>query len=79
MPEKTKPRFSSQRITLGLPDIQEQLRVIDHLTRKASDNDRRHLEDLGTLLSEFYSQLQHQKQITIYRFTSRTKSKSDMS
>lgn len=71
--------MSGQRITLGLPDIQKQLRVIDQLTRKANENDRGTLEDLGTLLSEFYSQLQHQKQITIYRFSSRTRSKSDMS
>ena len=78
MPVKTKMRTPHQRIVLGLPDIQNQLRVIDQLSRQASERDRRPLEDLGELLSEFYTQLQHQKQITVYRFGSKTKTKADI-
>jgi len=77
MATKSKAQPSHPRIVLGLPDIQDQLRVIDRLLARATDSDRDHLASLGNMLSEFYAQLQHQKRITIYRFGSKTHSKSD--
>ena len=77
MPGKIKPNQSHARIILGLPDIQKQLRLIDKLALDAGDIERDPLENLGKLLSELYAQLQHHKQVTIYRFGSKSRSKGE--
>lgn len=71
----SKPRGPHQRIILGLPDIQKQLLLVNRLVGQAGDTERDPLENLGDFLSELYTQLQHQKQVTIYRFGSKTRSK----
>ena len=65
------------RIELGLPDIQRQLLLVNRLVDKAVDHEKQPLEDLGNMLAELYAQLQHQKQITVYRFGTRTRSRAD--
>ncbi len=77
MADKTKTRSPHPRITLGLPDIQKQLLLVRRLANQAGDIERDPLENLGELLSELYAQLQHKKQVTVYRFGSRTRSKED--
>lgn len=77
MPSKTKTNPSHARITLGLPDIQKQLRLVDKLAMDAGDIERDPLENLGKLLSELYAQLQHHKQVTIYRFGSKSRSRDE--
>ncbi len=80
MSAKMKQGTPLPRITVGLPDIQDQIRLIDRLSRNAADDgDRGRLKDLAELLSEVYAQFQHRKQITIHRFLSRTQSKYDLS
>ncbi len=77
VPTKIKPSSSHSRIVLGLPDIQKQLLLVNRLTGQAGDHERDPLENLADLLSELYAQLQHRKQVTIYRFGSKTRSKAD--
>ena len=67
---------SHSRIVLGLPDIQKQLLLVKRLADQAGDMERDPLENLGDLLSELYAQLQHQKQVTISRFGSKTRTKA---
>ena len=74
---KTKAYTAHPRIVLGLPDIQKQLLLVRRMTNQAGDMERESLENLGELLSELYSQLQHQKQVTLYRFGSKSRSKAD--
>lgn len=77
MPEKTKSSQARTRIVLGMPDIQDQLLLIDRLVAKASDSERKPLENLGEFLSDLYSQFQHRKSLTIYRFGSKSRTKAD--
>ncbi|MCX5795654.1 MAG: hypothetical protein NTY77_09190 [Elusimicrobia bacterium] len=60
------------RIVVGLPDIQDQLRLVDRLSASASEPELGRLNCLGNLLSELYAQLQHKKQVTIFRFGSKS-------
>ncbi len=76
MGEKIRTQSQHPRIVLGLPDIRKQLLLVNRLAHQAGDMERDPLENLGNLLSELYSQLQHQKQVTIYRFGSKTRSKA---
>ena len=62
---------------LGMPDIQDQLLLIDRLAAKASDVERKPLENLQAFLSDLYSQFQNKKSITIYRFVSKHRAKAD--
>ncbi len=74
MPGKNNPH---PKIELGLPDIQRQLMLVNRMVLNAGDHEKQALEDLSLMLAEFYSQLQHQKQITIYRFAAKTRAKAD--
>ena len=56
------------RIVVGLPDIQHQIRMVNRLSATAEEPELGRWGELGNLLSELYIQLQHQKQVTIYRF-----------
>ncbi|MBI3552902.1 MAG: hypothetical protein HY077_10330 [Elusimicrobia bacterium] len=65
------------RIELGLPDIQRQLVLVKRMIDSAVDHERQPLQDLGNMLSELYSQFQHQKQITVYRYSAKSRSRAD--
>ncbi|MBI4422490.1 MAG: hypothetical protein HY554_02115 [Elusimicrobia bacterium] len=75
----TKPRANQTypRIVIGVPDIQKQLLLVDRLAQRAGDAEREPLETLATFLADLYSRLQHQKNVTIYRFGSKTRSGAD--
>jgi len=77
MADKDKTRSPHPKIVLGLPDIQKQLLLVKRLADRAGDIERDPLENLGLLLSELYAQLQHKKQVTVYRYGSRTRSLDD--
>ena len=65
------------RIVVGLPDLQDQIRMVDRLSGTAAEPELGRWGGLGSLLSELYTQLQHQKQVTVYRFGSRSCSTAD--
>ncbi|MFA6091492.1 MAG: hypothetical protein WCU88_00690 [Elusimicrobiota bacterium] len=67
------------KIVVGLPDIQDQIRLIHRLCATSSEPELRRWEDLGNLLYELYAQLQHKKQVTIFRFGSKSACSSDAS
>jgi hypothetical protein len=56
---------------VGIPNLQDQLRLVDRQAASASEPDLERWEDLGLLLAELYSQLQQQQQVTVYRFGNR--------
>jgi hypothetical protein len=76
MAEETKLRSPHMRITVGLPNLQDQLRLVDRLSRTADEHEVEGWEDLGHLLNDLYTQLQHQKQVTIYRIGNRNRAKT---
>jgi len=55
------------RIVAGLPDLQDQIRMVDRLSSSTAQSEQSRWVGLGNLLGELYSQLQHQKQVTVYR------------
>lgn len=63
------------KILVGLPDIQDQLRLVDRQASAASEPELATWKDLGDLLAELYSQLQSQHHVTVHRFSQRSKSK----
>ena len=66
-----KPRAPHERIVVGLPNLQDQLRLVDRLCGGADEPELTRWSDLAKLLADLYSQLQHQKQVTVYRFGQR--------
>jgi len=79
MAEEKKIHSPHMRITVGLPNLQDQLRLVDRLSRKVDEHEIEYCIDLGRLLTDLYTQLQHQKQVTVYRLgnKSRTKTRAD--
>ena len=77
MASTSKPRGPHPRIVVGLPDIQDQLRMVNRLSATASEPESERWGDLGNLLCELYTQLQHKKQVTIHRFGSKSASTAD--
>jgi hypothetical protein len=75
MAKKTKPNMSYLRIVVGLPNLQDQIRMVKRLAVTAVEPELARWEDLGQLLSELYSQLQQQRQVTVYRFGNKSCSK----
>jgi hypothetical protein len=73
----SQPQGPHARIVVGLPDIQDQIRMVDRISAKASESELARWGELGNLLSELYTQLQHQKQVTIYRCGSKNASTAD--
>ena len=67
MTKKTRSRTPHLRIVVGLPDLQDQIRLVDRHIGTASQPELARWDDLGKLLSELYTQLQHQRQVTVYR------------
>jgi len=73
----SKSQGPHPRIIVGLPDIQDQIRMVNRLSATAAEPELGRWEDLGNLLCELYAQLQHQKQVTIYRFGGKRSSSVD--
>jgi hypothetical protein len=69
---KSKSQGQYPRIMVGLPDIQDQIRMINRLSATAAEPDLGRWNELGELLSDLYSQLQSKKQVTVYRYGSKT-------
>lgn len=67
MGNRTKPRTPHLRIVIGLPNLQDQIRMVNRITGTATEPELERWEDIGQLLSELYTQLQQQKQVTVYR------------
>jgi hypothetical protein len=65
------------RIVVGLPDIQDQIRMVNRLSATATEPELGRWDGLGNLLCELYAQLQHKKQVTIYRFGNKSSSTAD--
>ena len=77
MASVSKSQGPHQRIIVGLPDIQDQIRMVNRLSVTATEPELGRWDGLGNLLSELYTQLQHQKQVTIYRCGSKNASTAD--
>ena len=75
MPTKTTSRGPHLRIVVGLPNLQEQFRMVDRLSGMASVADQTRMEDLARFLSELYTQLQHRDAVTVHRFGNRSRPK----
>ncbi len=72
-----KSQSPHPRIIVGLPDIQDHIRMVNRLSATATEPELGRWDGLGNLLCELYAQLQHQKQVTIYRFGSRSSTAAD--
>lgn len=74
---ETKDTKSSAhpRITVGLPDVSDQIRMINRAAATATEQDQGRWEDLKNLLGELYSQLQRQDRVTVYRHAKKGVSK----
>lgn len=66
---ETKSKMSSPhpRIVVGLPNIQDQIRMINRAAGTATEQDQERWEDVKTLLGELYAQLQRQEKVVVYR------------
>lgn len=73
--DRKSTRTAHPRIVVGLPNLQDQLRMVDRLVAKASEPELERWEDLSELLAELYSQLQQQKQVSVYRIGNRNRTK----
>jgi len=73
---KEKTRSPHLKIVVGLPNLQDQIRVLNRLSGSASEPEQQRLTDLGHLLAELYSQLQHQKQVTVFRIGGKDQAKA---
>lgn len=67
METKTKTSSPHPRIVVGLPNIQDQIRMINRAAGTATEQDQERWEDVKTLLGELYAQLQRQDKVTVYR------------
>ena len=72
MASMNKSHAPHPRIVVGLPDIQDQIRMVNRLSATAVEPELGRWDGLASLLSELYIQLQHQKQVTVYRFGSKS-------
>jgi hypothetical protein len=77
MASVNKSQGQNPRIMVGLPDIQNQIRLVKRASITASEPELGRWDELGNLLCELYTQLQHQKQVTIYRFAGKSATSSD--
>jgi hypothetical protein len=60
---------------VGLPNLQDQIGMVNRAIGKATDPELERWEGMGELLAELYSQLQHQKQVTVYRLGNKNQTK----
>ena len=77
MASMNKSQGPHPRIVVGLSDIQDQIRMVNRLSATAAEPELGRWGDLGNLLCELYAQLQHQKQVTVYRVGNRSCSTGD--
>ena len=77
MASTSRAQGPHQRIVVGLPDIQDHIRMVQRLSASAVEPESGRWESLGNLLCELYAQLQHKKQVTVYRFWSKNSSSKD--
>jgi hypothetical protein len=68
METNTKSQGPHPRIVVGLPNLQDQIRMVNRVSGTADEPDLGRWGDLGNLLSELYIQLQHQDRVTVHRF-----------
>lgn len=71
----TKTSSAHPRIVVGLPNIQDQIRMINRAAAKATEQEQERWEDVKNLLAELYSQLQRQDRVTVYRHAKRGSAK----
>lgn len=64
---KSKSDTAHLRITVGLPNLQDQIRLVNRLRERTEDLEQQRWRDLSDLLSELYTQLQSQRQVTVHR------------
>ena len=62
-----KSHTSHPHIVVGLPNIQDHIRMVNRISATAAEQESGRWDGLGNLLCELYAQLQHKKQVTIYR------------
>ncbi|MFC1678950.1 hypothetical protein ACFL2T_01930 [Elusimicrobiota bacterium] len=75
MGTKSKSGIPQSRIVVGLPNLQDQIGMINRVTDMATELDLERWEDIRDLLSDLYSQLQRQKQVTVYRLANKNQTK----
>ena len=64
---ETKQKSPHMRIVVGLPDLQHQIRMLNKMSANASEPELQRMKELAHLLCELYAQLQHQKQVSVFR------------
>jgi hypothetical protein len=74
MASSSRAQGPHPRIIVGLPDIQDHIRMVRRLSAAAAEPEQGRWDGLGDLLCELYAQLQHKKQVTIFRFGSKSSS-----
>lgn len=67
MEAKMKSSSAHPRIVVGLPNIQDQIRMINRAAAAATEQEQERWEALKDLLAELYAQLQRQDRVTVYR------------
>jgi len=75
MANKTSTSSPHARIIVGLPNLQDQIGMINQVAATASEPDLGRWTDVAELLSDLYSQLQRQKQVTVYRLANKNQVK----
>lgn len=73
----TKRKASSPQadIIVGLPNLQDYIGMINRVSTASSDSEARQWYDLRELLSDLYTQLQHQDDVRVRRFGARGRAK----
>ncbi len=71
METKTKLRSPHPRIVVALPNIQDQIRMINRAANTATEQDQGRWEDVKNLLGELYAQLQRQDRVMVFRLAKR--------
>lgn len=75
METKNKPISAHPRIVVGLPNIQDQIRMINRAAGTATEQEQERWADVKDLLAELYAQLQRQDRVTVYRHGKRDQHK----
>lgn len=76
METKIKPISAHPRIVVGLPNIQDQIRMINRAAGTATEQEQERWADVKDLLAELYAQLQRQDRVTVYRVGKRDQHKA---
>ncbi len=65
------------RIVAKLPELQDQIGMVDRLSASTAEPEQERWAGLAELLGDLYAQLQHQKQVTVYRTGERSLKKKN--